>query len=168
MYLIGHKSYRRWNIFLQSFYLNTVIFTEHLSSWLVPSPLAWQCSNLPYLYSGPCSASTASQDRTCSHILPSVLLLHKISSSSPGWCSGASSSVCIMSLAGWKQVSNSGLKKYYCNRMPMVLFITVSILWANALWMKTVARTLMRPAMKDVTVRGKKTQDTEAMLRRAL
>ena len=42
------------------------------------------------------------------------------------------------------------------------------MLCASALCIKTVAMTLTIPAKNDVTVRGKKTQDTEAILRRAL
>ena len=46
--------------------------------------------------------------------------------------------------------------------------LTVDMLTARALWMKTVAITLTMPAMKEERVRGKKTQDTAAILRREL
>ena len=46
--------------------------------------------------------------------------------------------------------------------------LTVDMLTARALWMKTVAITLTMPAMKEERVRGKKTQETAAILSREL
>ena len=46
--------------------------------------------------------------------------------------------------------------------------LTVAMLTARDLWMKTVAITLTRPARKEERVRGKKTQETAAMLSREL
>ena len=49
-----------------------------------------------------------------------------------------------------------------------ILIDTVSMLRASDLWTNTVAAMLTSPATNEEEVKGKKTQDTAAMLRRPL
>ena len=52
--------------------------------------------------------------------------------------------------------------------LSKTVHLTVAMLAASALCMKTVAITLTRPARKEERVSGKKTQETAAMLSREL